>query len=82
MQLWIAKATYLPLKIRFFGKGGDEVKRFTAQEVKKVQNRWLITESKMVDVKREHTTVFKVVEVTLRKDIDLEQFTVRALERG
>ena len=50
--------------------------------MKKVSNRWLITESKMVDLKREHTTVFKVVEVTLRKDIDLEQFTVRALERG
>ena len=82
VQLWIAKSTYLPLKIRFFGKSGDEVKRFTAQEVKKVSNRWLITESKMVDLKREHTTVFKVVEVTLRKDIDLEQFTVRALERG
>jgi hypothetical protein len=82
VQLWIAKQTFLPLKIRFFGKGGDEIKRYTTQEVKKVQDRWLITESRMVDLKREHTTVFKVIEVTLRKDIDLEQFTVRALERG
>jgi negative regulator of sigma E activity len=82
VQLWIAKQTWLPLRIRFWGKSGTEIKRFTTQEVKKVQDRWLITESKMVDLKREHTTVFKVVEVTLRKDIDLEQFTVRALERG
>lgn len=82
VQLWIAKQTYLPLRIRFYGKNGAEIKRFTAQEVKKVSDRWLITESKMVDLKRQHTTVFKVTEVTLRKDIDLEQFTVRALERG
>jgi len=82
LQLWIAKANHLPLRIRYWGKNGTEIKRFTVQEVKKVESRWLITESKMVDLKREHTTVFKVTEVTLKKDIDLEQFTVRALERG
>jgi hypothetical protein len=36
----------------------------------------------MVDLKREHSTIMKVVEITLRDDIPLEQFTVRALERG
>lgn len=82
IDMWISKQTYLPVRIRFYGKNGAETKRLTVKEIKKVGKRWLISESKMVDLKREHTTVFKVTEVTLKKDIDLEQFTVRALERG
>jgi hypothetical protein len=80
--LWIGKKTMLPLRMRFFDAKDKEVKRFTAKQVKKVDGRWIIAESKMVDIKREHSTVMKVVEITLRDDIPLEQFSVRALERG
>lgn len=79
--LWIGKETMLPLRIRYFDGKDTEVKRFTAREVKAVKGRWIIAESKMVDIKREHSTIMKVVEITLRDDIPLEQFTVRALER-
>ncbi len=82
IQLWIGKKTMLPLRMRYYDDAGNEVKRFTARQVKKVDGRWIIYESKMVDLKREHSTVMKVVEITLRDDIPLEQFTVRALERG
>lgn len=81
IDLWISKKTFLPMRIRFYGAGGNEVKRLTVSEVKKVKDRWLIGESKMVDLKREHTTVFKLVEVTLKDKISLDQFSVRALER-
>jgi len=80
--LWISKKSFLPLRIRFYNRRGAEIKRLTVQEVKKIKKRWIIAESKMVDLKREHTTVFKVVDITLRDDIPLEQFTQRALERG
>lgn len=80
--LWISKKTFLPLRIRFYNRRDDEIKRLTVKEVKKVESRWIIAESKMVDLKREHTTVFKVVEIKLRDNIPLEQFTQRALERG
>jgi hypothetical protein len=82
VTVWIGKKTMLPLRIRYYDRGGSEIKRLTVQEVKKVDDRWIIGESKMVDLKREHTTVFKVVEIALKKDIDLDQFSVRALERG
>jgi hypothetical protein len=80
--VWIGKKTMLPLRMRFFAGEDREVKRFTAQQVEKVDGRWVIYESKMVDLKRQHATVLKVVEIELRDDIPLEQFTVRALERG
>ena len=45
------------------------------------QGRWVIAESKMVDLKRQNTTVMKVTEIDIRDDIPLEQFEERALER-
>jgi len=82
IDLWISKKTFLPVRIRFYGKGGEELKRLTVKKVKKIGGRWLIDESKMVDLKREHTTIFKLVDVKLKDDVSLDRFTVRALERG
>ena len=82
VQLWISKKTSLPLRIRFYDGDDNEIKRLTVSEVKKVDGRWIISESKMVDLKLEHTTIMKVTEIELRDDIPLDQFTVRALERG
>ncbi len=81
VDLWIAKDSYLPMRIRFFDSADTEIKRLTVQEVKKFEKRWVITESKMVDLKRQHTTVMKVNEIDIRDDIPLEQFEERALER-
>lgn len=81
VRLWISKSSWLPLRIRFFDGAGKEIKRLTVQEVKKVEGRWVIRESKMVDLKRQHTTVMKVTEIDIRDDIPLEQFEERALER-
>jgi hypothetical protein len=77
----VAKSSWLPLRIRFFDAQGDEVKRMTVKEVKKAEGKWIIGESKMVDLKRDHTTVMKLVTVKLRDDVPLDQFTVRALDR-
>lgn len=81
VKLWISKASWLPLRIRFYDSKDNEIKRLTVQEVKKVEGRWVIAESKMVDLKRQHTTVMKVTEIDIRDDIPLEQFEERALER-
>jgi len=81
VKLWISKTSWLPLRIRFYDGKDNEVKRLTVQEVKKVEGRWVIAESKMVDLKRQHTTVMKVTEIDIRDDLPLEQFEERALER-
>jgi len=81
VTLWIAKTTWLPMRIRFFDSAGAEAKRLTVQEVKKAEGRWVITESKIVDLKRQHTTVMKVTEIDIKGDIPLEQFSERALAR-
>lgn len=79
--VWVSKQTFLPLRIRYYDSKEKEIKRLVVKEVKKKGKRWLITESKMVDLKRDHTTVLKLGKVTLRDDVPLEQFTVRALDR-
>jgi hypothetical protein len=82
VRLWISKKTWLPMRMRFYNRRGTEIKRLVVKQMKKVDGRWIIAESKMMDLKRQHLTVFKVVSVKLRNDIPLQQFTVRALERG
>ena len=81
IRLWIDQTSFLPLRIRFYDDAGGEVKRLTVQEIDKVEGRWVIKESKMVDLKRQHTTVMKVIEIDIRDDLPLEQFEERALER-
>lgn len=81
VDLWIAKESALPLRIRFYDADGNERKRMTVSDVKKVEGRWVITASKLVDLKRQHTTEMKVTDIDLRDDIPLEQFEERALER-
>lgn len=81
VTLWVAQKTNLPLRMRFFDKSGREIKRYFAKEIQKKRDRYIITESKLVDLKRKHTTVLKAIRVKLRSDIPLEQFTVRALDR-
>ena len=79
--VWVSKKNYLPLRIRYFDSKDKEIKRLVVKEVKKKGKRWLITESKLVDLKRDHTTILKLGDVALRDDVPLEQFTVRALDR-
>ncbi len=81
VDVWVEKKSYLPLRMRYFDDKDREIKRFTAAELKKVDGRWIIAESKMVDLKREHSTVLKVADIKLTSDIPLDQFTVRALNR-
>jgi hypothetical protein len=80
--LWIGKDSLLPLRIRMFDRDGDELKRFSARELRQVNRRWIIAESKLVNLKRQHSTIIKVVDIDIRTDLPLEGFTVRALERG
>ncbi|RMH36519.1 MAG: outer membrane lipoprotein-sorting protein [Deltaproteobacteria bacterium] len=81
IDLWIDKESLLPLRMQFFGDGGREIKRFAARKLDRVDGRWVILESKMVDLRRQHATVLRVDHIDLRDDIPLERFTVRALER-
>jgi hypothetical protein len=81
IRLWIAKNSYLPLVMKFFDGRGKEMKRFVVKDAKKVDGRWVIQESKMVDLRRKHSTVMRLASIKFKSDIPLEQFSVRALER-
>ena len=81
VRLWVSKSTWLPLRMRYYDHSDKERKRFTAKEVKRVNGRWIIKESKMVDLKRRRATVLRVIRISLKRDVPLEQFSVRALDR-
>ena len=81
IRLWVAKKSGLPLMMKFHDKKDKEVKRFLVKNAKKVDGKWVITESKLTDLPRKHSTVMRVTDIDFKKDIPLEDFTVRALER-
>lgn len=82
LQLWISKRSMLPLVIKYFDGKGRERKRLVVKEARQVEKRWVIYESKMVDLDRQHSTVMRVESVRLRTDIPAERFTERELGRG
>ena len=79
--VWVNKKTYLPMRMRFYNKKGGEIKRLIIAAEKKVQGRWIITISKMVDLKRNHTTIIQVKKIALKSNIPLAQFKPRALKQ-
>ena len=82
LQLWVSKKSMLPMVIKFFDGKGKERKRLIVKDARQVDKRWVIYESKMVDLDRQHSTVMKVESIKLRTDIPAERFTERELGRG
>ncbi len=81
IKLWLAKESYLPLAIRYFDGKGKEMKRFVVTSAKKHDGRWVIEQSKMVDLRKNHATGMKLTAIRFRSDISRDQFTIQALER-
>ncbi len=81
VKMWLSKRSMLPLVMKFHDRSGKEIKRFLVKNAGKKHGRWVIIESKMIDLRRTHSTVMRLVDIRFKKDIPLEQFTVRALER-
>lgn len=80
--VWVSKRSWLPLRSRFYDRKDRETKRLLVKEVKKEKGRWIIVESKMVDLRSEHTTILKLKSISFDKDVPKGRFTVRELERG
>ncbi len=81
IKLWIAKESYLPLKMQYFNRRDVETKRYTVSNTGRIDNRWVIMESRMADLRRNHSTIMRLSEIEFKTDIPMEQFTVRALLR-
>ncbi|MBX3263356.1 MAG: outer membrane lipoprotein-sorting protein [Labilithrix sp.] len=82
IELWVRKDNYVPLKWVMFDKRSQPVKTLVAREIQRHGGRWFITGSRMTDVTTGRSTELVLEKIDRREDIPLDDFSVRAIEKG
>lgn len=81
IRLWIRKDNYLPLKMQMYDRRGELLKRFEAQEVRRVSGQWFVSKSRMVNVQENHSTELALDKIEVVSSVPESDFTVGALEK-
>jgi len=82
IDLWVRKDNYVPLKWVMFDKKNQPVKTLIAKEIQRHGGRWFITGSRMTDNTTGRSTELMLEKIDRREDIPMDNFSVRAIEKG
>jgi hypothetical protein len=82
IELWVRKDNFVPLKWIMFDKKAQPVKTLLSKEIQRHGGRWFITGSRMTDNVSGRSTELKLEKIERREDIPLDDFSVRAIEKG
>jgi len=77
---WVSISNDMVVKIEFYDLSGRKVKKLVNSKIEKKEGRWVVMESKMTDLKNNHSTNLQVLEVNFLKDIPDGEFTKTALQ--
>ena len=79
---WIAKDIYVPVQTEFYDSRDTLSKRYTAQDIKKIDGIWTVTESEMHNLKDGTRTIIKILSVRYNTGIPDRVFTTGYLEHA
>ncbi len=79
---WVIKDKWIGLKKEFYDEDGDFLKTLTIKKYDKINGFWVITESEMNNVQKEHTTHMQLENVKINTGIADSKFTERMMRRG
>ncbi|RKY81556.1 outer membrane lipoprotein-sorting protein [candidate division KSB1 bacterium] len=79
---WIIKDKWIGLKKEFYDEDGDLLKTLTIKKYENIKGYWLITNSEMHNVQKDHKTVMELKNLKLDTSIPDRQFTERMMRRG
>ncbi|HVH47679.1 MAG TPA: outer membrane lipoprotein-sorting protein [Labilithrix sp.] len=82
IELWVRKDNFVPLKWIMFDKKAQPVKTLLTKEIQRHGGHWFITSSRMNDNTTGRSTELKLEKIDVRDDIPLDNFSVRAIEKG
>lgn len=79
---WIIKDKWIGLKKEFYDEDNEHLKTLSVKKYDKIKDYWIITNSQMHNVQKDHTT--NMVLDNLKIDIGIEdnKFTERMMKRG
>jgi len=77
-KMWIHKASFLPIKIEYYGKGGEKIREYNALGVETIQGHPTVTRASMKDYRTGSTTTMSyrdvVYDIGLPDDIFSERY--------
>lgn len=82
LDIWVRKDNFVPLKWVMFDKQLTPIKTLIAKELQRIDGRWLITGSRMIDSRTGRSTDLLLEKIDRTSSIPFEAFSVRAMEKG
>ncbi|HED10142.1 MAG TPA: outer membrane lipoprotein-sorting protein [Caldithrix abyssi] len=79
---WIVKDKWLVIKKDFYDEDGEFFKTLTAKKFDNINGYWIITESEMHNMDKNHTTNMKLKNIIIDGGIADNKFTERMMKRG
>jgi len=79
---WINKANFVGVKKEFYDEDEDLLKILTIKKYQKMEGFWVITNSEMKNVQRNHKTSMVLTNVQINTGISDTKFTERMMMRG
>lgn len=79
---WIAQGIYIPLKVAFYNRRGQLVKRLFNRNLKKIDGIWTVIDTEMQDLRRNHRTYMRIVEIHYNSGIPDRVFTKEYMMHG
>ncbi len=82
VTMLVDTATYLPLRIQFFDKKGALWKEMTQKQIKKVSSYWVSQSVIMRDLKKKHSTIMQMKDISFDTGLEDKEFSKRKLKRS
>ena len=80
VRAWVARDMLLPLRVDFFKKGPEPVKRYTVLQLENIQDIWTETKVVMEDLESGHRTVLTTSDVRYDTGVAESAFSIQTLE--
>ncbi|NOZ62114.1 MAG: outer membrane lipoprotein-sorting protein [Calditrichaeota bacterium] len=79
---WVVKDKWIGLKKEFYDEDGDFLKELHIKRYEKIKGYWIILDTEMHNVQKEHTTKMEMSNVVIDGGIKNSMFTERMMKRG
>jgi len=79
---WINKANFIGVKKEFYDEDGDLLKILNIKKYEKISGFWIITNSEMKNVQKNHKTSMVLSSVKVNIGVSATKFTERMMMRG
>lgn len=79
---WVIKDIWIPKRTEYYDKRARVAKRWAAYQIEKVDGIWTVLDSAMHDVKKNHRTRMRILEVRYNRGVADQVFTEAYLQKS